>query len=79
MAVSVKLFPLLAKRAASKRETFSVPYSDGMRPVDIIRAEGFGETDAEAIMVLINNVQAELDTPIKDGDTLEFMIGISGG
>ena len=79
MAVDVKFFPLLAKRTTSRSETLTVPYADGMRPMDILRAEGFSDTDAEAILVLVNNTQADLDAPIADGDHLEFMIGISGG
>ena len=79
MSLSVKLHPLLVKRAKSKQESLTVPYADGMRPMDIIRAEGFSETDAEAIMVLVNDAQAEMDTPVKDGDRVEFMVGIQGG
>ena len=79
MAVNVKFFPLLAKRASSRRESFTVPHREGMTPLDIVRGEGFNDTDAEAIMVLVNDAQAELDTPVHDGDSLEFMIGISGG
>lgn len=79
MSVSVTFFPLLAKRAASGRDRLTVPYTDGLRPIDIIRGEGFSDTDAEAIMVLVNDSQAELDRPIKDGDRVEFMIAISGG
>ena len=79
MTVRVTFFPLLAKRAASRRESFEAPFSDGMRPIDLVREEGFSDTDAEAIMVLVNDTQVDLDTPIKDGDRLEFMIGIQGG
>lgn len=79
MAVSVKFMPLLVKRTSSKRDAYTVPYAEGMRPADIIRAEGFAEHDAEAIMVLINSVQQDLDTALKDGDTVEFMVGIQGG
>jgi len=79
MSVSVKFFPLLAQRAASRRESLTVPYREGLRPIDVVRAEGFSETDAEAIMVLVNDVQAELDAPLRDGDRLEFMIAIAGG
>lgn len=79
MAVEVKFFPLLAKRAKSKSERVAVPYRDGLTPMDIIRDEGFSHIDAEAIMVLINDTQAELDVGVQDGDRLEFMIGISGG
>ena len=79
MAVSVKLHPLLARRTTSKRESFTTPYTQGTRPLDILLDEGFSETDAEAVMVLLNDAQAELDAPLKDGDRIEFMVGISGG
>jgi molybdopterin converting factor small subunit len=79
MAVNVTFAPLLAKRASSRRESFAVPFQAGLRPIDIVRGEGFSEADAEAILVLVNDAQADLDTPIHDGDRLEFMIGISGG
>ncbi len=79
MSLQVKLHPLLVKRASSKQGELSVPFSDGMRPADIIRTEGFSDTDADAIMVLINDTQAEMDTPVNDGDRIEFMVGISGG
>jgi molybdopterin converting factor small subunit len=79
MAVHVRFFPLLAKRTRSRQETLEVAFQPGLRPIDIIRAEGFSETDAEAIMVLVNERQAELDEPVQDGDRLEFMIAMSGG
>jgi molybdopterin converting factor small subunit len=79
MAVSVKFMPLLAKRSQSKRESYTVPYTEGLQPATLIHDEGFAEHDAEAIMVLVNNAQADLDTPLHDGDTVEFMIGIQGG
>lgn len=79
MTVSVKFFPLLAKRASSRRERYDHPFTDGLRPIDIVRAEGFAEIDTEAIMVLVNDSQTELDAPVQDGDRLEFMIAISGG
>ncbi len=79
MAVHVRFFPLLAKRTRSRQETLEVAFQPGLRPIDIIRAEGFSETDAEAIVVLVNERQAELDEPVQDGDRLEFMIAMSGG
>lgn len=79
MAVTVTFFPLLAKRASSRQERLSVPYTAGMRPLDILFNEGFARVDTEAIMVIVNDGQTELETPIKDGDRLEFMIAIAGG
>lgn len=79
MAVHVTMFPLLAKRTKSRLERQSLPYRDGLRPLDILRDEGFSETDTEAIMVLVNERQADLEAPIRDGDRLEFMIAIAGG
>lgn len=79
MAVHVRFFPLLARRARSRQETLDIAFQPGLRPIDIIRAEGFSDTDAEAIMVLVNDRQAELDAPVQDGDRLEFMVAMSGG
>ncbi len=79
MAVEVRLFPLLAARAVSRQERREVAYTPGMRAMDLITAEGFTETDAGAIIVFVNGTQSELEGVIKDGDKLEFMIGISGG
>ncbi len=79
MAVNVTLFPLLARRAASKQEHLSVPYRTGLRVRDIVAAEGFSETDAEAIMVLVNDRQGDLDGALNDGDQVELRIAIAGG
>jgi sulfur carrier protein ThiS len=79
VAVSISFFPLLAKRSRSRQERLTAEYHDGLRPKDILESEGFNETDMDAIMVVVNDAQAELDAPVRDGDRLEFMIAISGG
>lgn len=79
MVVSVQMMPLLAKRAKSKAERFSAEYEPGMHPHDILAAEGFSQIDMEAILVVVNGGQAELDAELADGDGVEFMIGIQGG
>lgn len=79
MAISVIFMPLLAKRAKSRAERLSVEFTAGLTPMDIALGEGFSTTDAEALMVLVNNTQAELDTGLKDGDQVELMVGIQGG
>ncbi len=79
MAIEVRLFPLLAARAASRQERREAPYAPGIRPMDLLTSEGFTETDADAIIVFINGAQGELDAVLSDGDKLEFMIAISGG
>ncbi len=77
--IEVKLHPLLARRAASGQETRSVPYRTGLTPLALLLDEGFSEVDAEAVMVLRNEAQIEPDTPLQDGDHVEFMVGIQGG
>lgn len=77
--VEVTLHPLLAKRAASRQEKRSVPYHPGLTPKSLLADEGFSELDVEAVMVLRNDAQIEPETPLEDGDRVEFMVGIQGG
>ena len=77
--VAVKLMPLLAKRATSRRQEFTVPYQADLTPAAIAESEGFTGVDLEAIMALVNGTQVELDSPLADGDQLELMVGIAGG
>ena len=77
--VEVTLHPLLAKRAASRQEKRSVGYRPGLTPLTLLTDEGFSELDAEAVLVLRNDVQVEPDTALVDGDRVEFMVGIQGG
>jgi hypothetical protein len=77
--IGVKLHPLLARRAASGSEARTVPYRAGLTPLALLLEEGFSEVDAEAVMVLRNEVQVEPETPLHDGDRVEFMVGIQGG
>ncbi len=79
MAVQVKWFPTLIKRTRSKQDTTEVAWRDGLTPIEVFRDEGFNDADAEAVMVIINNVQAEASTALKDGDRLEFLVSIQGG
>jgi sulfur carrier protein ThiS len=77
--VEVKLHPLLAKRAASRQEMRSVDFRLGLTPMAILSDEGFSALDAEAVMILRNDAQIDPDTPLNDGDRVEFMVGIQGG
>ena len=77
--VEVKLHPLLAKRAASGKETRSVSHRPGLTAMLLLMDEGFSAVDAEAVMVLRNDAQVEPETAIEDGDRVEFMVGIQGG
>lgn len=77
--VTVKFHPLLAKRATSRTETRTVAYRPGLTPLALLQDEGFSAVDAEAVMILRGDVQIEPETPIQDGDALEFMVGIQGG
>ena len=77
--IRVKLYNLLAERSLSGRDQYELPYEAGLRPIDIIRREGFGGDEAEAIVVLVNEEQATRETPLSDGDRVELMINMVGG
>lgn len=77
--VEIKLHPLLAKRATSRQETRTVAYQPGLTPLTLLIEEGFSAVDAEAVMILRNDIQIEPETPLNDGDRVEFMVGIQGG
>jgi len=77
--IAVKLMPLLAKRASSRKELLDVDFRPGLTPGAIAEAEGFHGVDLEPIMAVVNGSQAELDTALRDGDAVELMVGIAGG
>jgi sulfur carrier protein ThiS len=79
MAVQVKWFPTLAKRTRSRQLLTEAQWREGLTPRDLFRAEGFSDTDAEAVMVVVNDTQAAADLPLHDGDRLEFLVSIQGG
>ena len=77
--VEITLHPLLAKRATSRQEKLSVAFQPGLTPKALLTEEGFSELDVEAVMVLRNDAQIDPETPLNDGDRVEFMVGIQGG
>ena len=77
--IHVKLHNLLAERSLSGEERYSIDYSDGMRPLDIIHREGWHGDEEQAIVVLVNDEQASREAPLRDGDRGELMIGMVGG
>lgn len=79
MAVSVKWFATLVKRTKSKQALTSADWRPGLTPHDVFLAEGFNDADAEAVMVLINDAQSDMQAELADGDRLEFMVSIQGG
>ena len=79
MAVQVKWFATLVKRTRSKQPMTTVDWREGLKPLDIFKAEGFNDVDAESVMVIINDTQQDQHTPLADGDRLEFMVSIQGG
>jgi len=79
MALDVRMPDILAERAVSGRMRLELPYREGMTAADVVSAEGFSKEEAEAIMVIINGEQALDDTPVKDGDVVEFVIAMVGG
>lgn len=77
--IRVRLYNLLAERSLSGREQYELPFEEGLRPIDIIRREGFRGEEAEAIVVLVNEEQASPESPLSDGDRVELMINMVGG
>ena len=77
--VHVKMYNLLAERSLSGRERYDIPYRQGLRPVDIIRSEGFRGEEEEAIVVIINDSQGGREDTLQDGDQVEFLINMVGG
>lgn len=79
MAIKVKWFATLVKRTKSRQQETEVDYFEGLTPLQIFLDEGFNEADAESVMMIVNDEQAEGDTPLQDGDRVEFMVSIQGG
>jgi sulfur carrier protein ThiS len=79
MAVQVKWFPTLVKRMKSRRGRTEVAWQPGLTPHAIFRAEGFSDADAESVMVIVNDAQADGKAELRDGDRLEFLVSIQGG
>ena len=77
--IRVRLYNLLAERSLSGKDEYELPFEDGLRPVDIIRREGFRGEEEEAIVVLINDEQAKREDRLADGDRVELMINMVGG
>lgn len=79
MTVHVKWFQTLVKRTKSNQERTEVDWRPGLTPHAIFTSEGFNDADLEAIMVVINDAQAQPATPLNDNDRLEFLVSIQGG
>ena len=77
--IRVKFYNLLAERSLSGREEYDVPFSDGLRAIDLIHREGFQGEEAEAVVVLVNDEQSTRDASLSDGDRVEFLINMVGG
>lgn len=77
--IRVRLYHLLAQRSLSGREEYEIPYEPGLRPLDIIRREGFQGEEEQAIVVLVNGEQAAREVLLSDGDRVEFLIQMVGG
>ena len=77
--IRVKFYNLLAERSLSGREVYDVPFSNGLRAIDLIQREGFMGEEAEAIVVLVNDEQSTRAATLSDGDRVEFLINMVGG
>ncbi|MFQ5381221.1 MAG: hypothetical protein ACE5EF_06320 [Dehalococcoidia bacterium] len=79
MAIEVRWFPTLAKRSRSGEMKTSVDWRPGLTPLAVFTAEGFTETDADALMTVVNGTRTTVETALEDGDRLEFLINLQGG
>lgn len=79
MPVTVRMPDILAERSRSGQLRLSKAHREGLTAGDIVADEGFSADEAEAILVMVNGVQAERSTPIRDGDTVELLIQMVGG
>src|SRR5688572_19456531 len=79
MPVNVRMPDILAERSRSGQLRLAKPYREGLTAGDVVAEEGFSADEAEAILVMVNGVQAERSTPVRDGDTVELVIQMVGG
>lgn len=79
MSIEVRWFSTLIPRMNSKSGKTVVSWSDGVTPRAIFKGEGFSDVDADHVMAIVNDEQADMDGRLEDGMRLEFRVGISGG
>lgn len=79
MTVNLRMPDILAERSRSGQLRLTKPYRAGMTARDVVTDEGFSADEADAILVMVNGVQATPATPVSDGDTVELVIQMVGG
>lgn len=77
--IEVRWFSSLVDRTHSKLPRTTVSWQHGITPRTIFVSEGFNDVDADHTISAINGEHVDMNTPLKDGDKLEFLVGISGG
>ncbi|MDP6606030.1 MAG: MoaD/ThiS family protein [Dehalococcoidia bacterium] len=70
---------ILAERSKSGELRREIAYEPGMVAGDVVSLEGFSGAEAEAIVVMVNSAQAQKETPLNDGDTVELVTQMVGG
>lgn len=70
---------ILAERSKSGELRLEMAYEPGMVAGDVVSREGFSGAEAEAIVVMVNSAQAQNETPLNDGDTVELVTQMVGG
>jgi sulfur carrier protein ThiS len=79
MPVNIRMPDILAERSRSGQLRLAKPHREGLTAGDVVAEEGFSREEAEAILVMVNGVQADRSTPVRDGDTVELVIQMVGG
>lgn len=75
--IDVRLFAVLPMRSATGRKQFQVEARPGLSVREVVRGEGLREEDV--FLIMINGLQAQLDSTLQDGDVLSLFPPVGGG
>ncbi len=77
MKIKVQLLAFLRKYAPDNQDTFEVTLEKGGTIKELLVAIGIPSEENK--LVLVNGRHADDVTPLKDGDTVDFLTPIEGG
>ncbi len=77
MKIKVQLFAFLRKYAPDETDAFEVSLAKGGTIKTLLAAIGIPTEENK--LILVNGRHATEDTPLNDGDTVDFLTPIEGG
>ena len=77
--IEVRWFSTLIKRTRSQLPRTTVTWREGICPRAIFKDEGCDDVDADHVIAVVNGEQVDMNSLLKDGDDVEFLVGITGG